>query len=918
MVAAGSPVVAVRAKKASEANQDIESTARQGQTLQYDKLIPSDAQNKLDEVLKTGIQFVTNGSSLTKAGKNTAEQAAAILKQFPEVGIKIIGYTHAEVIGDYRGKEQIKKFALLRTRAVREVLQAAGCRNEIAAQGVGYNPVKGARCDIVPCCPQEVEEIEAEMARFEAEGEIDWVAHAKAELEKLATASKVPEADIQQDEEKIEEVRQENEEHETKEVEEKTESEQGMSRDDNETKEVIEAEEDKRPETPKANEEKKEPTEVETEPLQEPSHESLPSKPDRFFETTVFSCREVALKQKYQSLLQKLITALTKRSKLGLQIVLSGTHSSEEKDMLENMQKVFKSMRIPCVVQQHGAQEFAEGHVSDIQKEETQSKKMEQTKAEATKHEPNVAFHLLLDDDAELCDHFNMQRLAGGKGHTVQILSQQTLELAKWLEGNFQTRMIDKAEDAIDCKSDPDKNKLEEPWAKDCKEESFKDEAEAQEEIDSQKKEVEKLAVRSDYANIRGIYAPLASKRNEGRPVFTRIGAQDDDKLYLLFCQDAWVLTDSPQGDGFFDKAEDPAKEPTDIKSEWNDGSVGAIEKTRRVAEGSKRLLIESKYPNLKGKYAQVPDIEREGRPVFLREENGKDVYMFSEGACWILTESLQSKTIFGKSQDTADHPVGIEGSWEDGAVNSITSLSDRETAGDDANATDLKKPTLDNHARNAPVNYVTDNTEEQETKEFPDNTEAPESDKTEVRLAVSSEYANIAGIYAAVASVMIEGRPVFKRLGEPDEDDLYLLFSQGAWILTDSVEADGAFDRVQDTAMHPTCIEAAWDDGSLSKIRKTRPASQTPMHISIESKHPNVMGRYAQISEIQREGRPVFQREGEGSKMYLFSEGARWILTESLESKKIFGKNLDTADHPCIIADAWEDEVISKITASN
>ena len=110
---------------------------------------------------------------------------------------------------------------------------------------------------------------------------------------------------------------------------------------------------------------------------------------------------------------------------------------------------------------------------------------------------------------------------------------------------------------------------------------------------------------------------------------------------------------------------------------------------------------------------------------------------------------------------------------------------------------------------------------------------------------------------------------------------------------------------------MDPSGVTAPWQEESLGKIQKTRPVHNTARRFLVKSPYKNISGNYMLLSDSQREGRPIFQQDGAGSTMYLLSDGARWVFTDTLEVKTTFGKTEDTADHPVGIEGGWDKDVV-------
>jgi len=172
-------------------------------------------------------------------------------------------------------------------------------------------------------------------------------------------------------------------------------------------------------------------------------------------------------------------------------------------------------------------------------------------------------------------------------------------------------------------------------------------------------------------------------------------------------------------------------------------------------------------------------------------------------------------------------------------------------------------------------------------------------------RLALHSKYANLSGIFVEILDAGLE-KPIFKR-----EDGLLLVSQGDKWFLKDSLDAKTAWTRVKDAAPDPTYIKAVWEDRAVTQIKQTRTMQSNSDRILIKAGGSDITGVYVQ-QDVKCEGRPVFKHTD--SMLHLLSRGAAWVLTNGLKATGAFDRNMDVADHPAGILQAWDEGQIKSI----
>lgn len=108
-------------------------------------------QLQIDDVLAEGITFEQHTDKLTMVGRRTANAVAVLLKENPEVALKVACYC-----GDVAGTEwaapgQDKELSIRQAVSVQAVLSDVGCTNSVLTQGMGRIDSRGARCELSLC-----------------------------------------------------------------------------------------------------------------------------------------------------------------------------------------------------------------------------------------------------------------------------------------------------------------------------------------------------------------------------------------------------------------------------------------------------------------------------------------------------------------------------------------------------------------------------------------------------------------------------------------------------------------------------------------------------------------------------------------------------------------------------------------------
>lgn len=122
----------------------------------------------LEECLLDGLPFISGTDSLKiPEGYNTLGKVVKVVMKYPFMPFKILGYT-GKPAGRWRTRDLCVKLALLRARAVRRALEERGCRNSVAAKGMGFTDNLGPRIEIIPCSSEDVQETEEQVLAIEA------------------------------------------------------------------------------------------------------------------------------------------------------------------------------------------------------------------------------------------------------------------------------------------------------------------------------------------------------------------------------------------------------------------------------------------------------------------------------------------------------------------------------------------------------------------------------------------------------------------------------------------------------------------------------------------------------------------------------------------------------------------------------
>eukprot|EP00421_Protoceratium_reticulatum_P052118 CAMPEP_0168438064 /NCGR_PEP_ID=MMETSP0228-20121227/41768_1 /TAXON_ID=133427 /ORGANISM="Protoceratium reticulatum, Strain CCCM 535 (=CCMP 1889)" /LENGTH=222 /DNA_ID=CAMNT_0008452319 /DNA_START=60 /DNA_END=726 /DNA_ORIENTATION=+ len=120
-------------------------------------------QSKIDRCLywSGGLPFEKQEAVMTNGSLKTVENLTAILKRYPALGLKVLGFT-----GDLPEAEALR-LSHMRTVAVKNALQEAGCPNLVAAKGMGFADNAGQRIELTLCEPHEVSSFMAEVQDVE-------------------------------------------------------------------------------------------------------------------------------------------------------------------------------------------------------------------------------------------------------------------------------------------------------------------------------------------------------------------------------------------------------------------------------------------------------------------------------------------------------------------------------------------------------------------------------------------------------------------------------------------------------------------------------------------------------------------------------------------------------------------------------
>jgi len=118
--------------------------------------------DKIDKILESEVKFVHQEHYLKPKGVRTVQQVSQILREHPEVCIKILGYTGHPPLGKYRTYSDAKMLGYLRARTIAQTLMQNGCTNRIACRGCGAVIGKGAKCEINVCTEDECNALERE------------------------------------------------------------------------------------------------------------------------------------------------------------------------------------------------------------------------------------------------------------------------------------------------------------------------------------------------------------------------------------------------------------------------------------------------------------------------------------------------------------------------------------------------------------------------------------------------------------------------------------------------------------------------------------------------------------------------------------------------------------------------------------
>lgn len=142
---------------------------------------PSAVQRSLDELLSAEqLSFSEGSEQLSPEGKSTTEKVAAILRNYPDVPVKIMACTEKPpettqgltVRFQAATPQEPSELPLMRARSLRALLQMGGCSNPMAAQGM-YDV--GDRCSIAVAGDRAVAEIEGQIEESLRDVEVIFV-----------------------------------------------------------------------------------------------------------------------------------------------------------------------------------------------------------------------------------------------------------------------------------------------------------------------------------------------------------------------------------------------------------------------------------------------------------------------------------------------------------------------------------------------------------------------------------------------------------------------------------------------------------------------------------------------------------------------------------------------------------------------
>lgn len=100
-------------------------------------------------VANGGLPFERMSPILKDAAQRNVKAVAGILKEHPDVGLKVVCFT-----GEMKEEEALE-LSKGRAQAVQAALRAEGCSNCIQAVGKGFVDSEGPRLDMIPCRPKE-------------------------------------------------------------------------------------------------------------------------------------------------------------------------------------------------------------------------------------------------------------------------------------------------------------------------------------------------------------------------------------------------------------------------------------------------------------------------------------------------------------------------------------------------------------------------------------------------------------------------------------------------------------------------------------------------------------------------------------------------------------------------------------------
>jgi len=113
------------------------------------------AKGKLDQL--DGITFKSRTTEMTSSGISNANAYAAVLKEYPQMTVKLMGYA-SEPLPSHEHNKQLSRD---RCRAAREYLEGQQCRNQMGICGEGKVSSKADEVRLELCDEDQVQSLEA-------------------------------------------------------------------------------------------------------------------------------------------------------------------------------------------------------------------------------------------------------------------------------------------------------------------------------------------------------------------------------------------------------------------------------------------------------------------------------------------------------------------------------------------------------------------------------------------------------------------------------------------------------------------------------------------------------------------------------------------------------------------------------------